>query len=126
MAVYVEPANVNTAGLGAGVGVVRSWVLVPITAALAAGARDSGVLDTIIALPGARVWPATTNCEAASAVYVEPPKVSTAGFGLGAGVASTWVLPPTTAMLADGCSDIGVLATVICPPAVNVWPATMN
>ena len=47
-AVYVEPANVNTAGEDAGAGVERIWVLVPITAALAAGAKDTVVLDTAI------------------------------------------------------------------------------
>ena len=49
-----------------------------------------------------------------------------AGFGLGAGVERSWVLPPTTATFAEGCSDTSVLATFICPPGVNVWPATTN
>ena len=126
LAEYVEPAKVRIAGWEEGAGVVRSWVLVPMTATLADGARDSGVLDTVIWPPGVRVWPATTNCEAVLAVYVEPAKVMTAAFSVADVDASTWVLPATTATSADGCSDIGVLATVICPPGVNVWPAMTN
>lgn len=42
-------------------------------------ARDIGIPETVICCPGFKVWPATTNCEAELAVYVEPSKVSSAG-----------------------------------------------
>ena len=45
----------SRAGLEDGAGVVRSWVLVPMTARLADDARDSVVLDTTIWPPGVRV-----------------------------------------------------------------------
>ena len=44
----MEPANVSMAGLAVGTGVVRSWVLEPMTARLAEGARESGVPETVI------------------------------------------------------------------------------
>ena len=57
---------------------------------------------------------------------MDPAKVMTAAFGLGPGFVRTWVLPPTTAMPAEGFRDIDVPSTVICPPGVNVWPAITN
>ena len=71
--------------LEAGAGVARSWVLVPMTAKLADGARDIVVLDTAIRPPGVRVWPATTNSDAELAVYVDPATESTGGDGEGSG-----------------------------------------
>lgn len=104
------------AGFEVGDGVVRSWVLVPMSAKLAEGARESRVLDTKIWPPGGRVWPAITNSEAALAVYVAPANFITAGYVIGGGVESTWVVPPTRATSAEGYSDTGVLATFITPP----------
>ena len=125
-AVYAEPANVNMGRLEAGAGVVRIWVLVPITATLADGARDNVVLDTAIWLPGANVWPAMTNCEAAFAVYAEPANVNMGRLEAGAGVVRIWVLVPITATFAEGARDNVVLDTTIWPPGVSVWPATTN
>ena len=63
-----------------------------MTAKLAEGARDTGVLDTIICPPGDNFWPARTNSEAEFAVYVDPAKESTGsdeGSGLAARVPAT-------------------------------------
>ena len=51
----MKPANVSMSGLEVGAGVVRSSVLVPMTARSPDGARDSGVPDTVIWPPGGRV-----------------------------------------------------------------------
>ncbi len=107
----------------------RDCVLPPMTAyglAAPAGASEMGVPETVIRPPGVSVWPATTNRKAELAVYVEPPKVSTAGAEAGAGVMRAWVLPSTTAALAPDGRDIAVPATLIEPPCVNVCPAVTN
>ncbi len=64
-----------------------------------------------------------TNCEAAFAEYVEPPKVKTAGPWPGAGVITErdCVLLPMTAILeGPEAKDIGVPDTVICAPGLSV------
>ena len=54
-AVYVEPSKDNSAGVGAGAGVMRDWVLAPTMAILEERGRDIGVPDTVTAPPCIRV-----------------------------------------------------------------------
>ena len=71
---YVELADVNRgAALGPHVvvvGVVRTWVLPPITATSMEGFSDIGVLAIVTWPPGVNVLPATTNCEALFTMYI--------------------------------------------------------
>ena len=60
-------------------------MLLPITAREAPGAMEIGVLDILITPPGVTVWPATTNWEAALAVYDDPSNVKTGVAGTGYG-----------------------------------------
>lgn len=132
-AVYVWPSKVIT---GASVMIAealpRDWVLLPMTAKAGAvpAASEIGVPDTVIEPPGVSVCPPMMNWAAAFAVYVEPSNVRTAGaLAILGAEPRDCVLPPTTAYALEapaGASEIGVPDTVICPPGVSVWPATMN
>ena len=60
------------------------------------------------------------NWEAGFAVYVEPPKVSTAGEFVGPVEPRFWVDDPMTAIPPPVGSDIGVPETVTCDPGLRV------
>ena len=61
--------------------VARLCVLVPMRAmSLVPLGIEIWVPAAVIVPPGVKVWPAMTNWEAEFAVYVEPAKVSRAGW----------------------------------------------
>ena len=101
----------------------RVCVFPAMTAMLAPGASETGVLETVMAgEPGIRVWPWILIAEFVFAVYVEPEIVK-AGFSVGVLGLSYFLLPPTTAMDALRASDMGVLEMVMAgEPGIRVWP----
>jgi hypothetical protein len=98
-------------------------VLVPITIAVALGARLIGVPETVIwGPPGTRVWEPMINWLAEFAVRVCEPTVMTgAAPGPFCGVRAI-VLVPTTMAEPPGAKLTGVPKAVICgPPGMRVW-----
>jgi hypothetical protein len=82
----------------------------PTTTNDAAGPSDTAVPSTVMACPGARVWPFMMNDVAALAVKVDPPTVIS---GLMVtGLLMVDVEPPTTTKEAEGPSDTVVPSTV--------------
>lgn len=105
---------------------VMDIVLVPITTAVAPGARLIGVPETVIAEPpGTRVWVPMTKLLAAFAVIVSEPTVITGGLGGGFGGVIATVLGPTAMAVAPGARLTGVPETVISgPPGTRVCDPT--
>ena len=78
-------------------------MFVPTTTALAAGAKDIGVPETVIgAAPGISDTESTMYCPAELAVIVEPAIVK-----IGVGTRA-WVLPAMMTVKPEGASDTGV------------------
>ena len=96
-------------------------VFVPITTAVAPAGYEMGVPETSILPPGVSVCPPMTKSEEASAVNVEPSKVSTAAVLMPLRARSSVLLPITAASLA-AASKICVPNTVMAAPGERVCP----
>jgi len=87
---------------------------------VAEGAKPIGVPDTVMAETGLRIGVPKMYWEALFAVTATPPTVI-AGSGGFASYPSGVVLPPMIVWIAEGASDTGVPAIVICgPPGIRV------
>ena len=102
-------------------------MLLPTTRKLADGANEITVPEIVIAeAPGMRVCEPTMKSELETAVTGVPSIVMMDGVGRLPAVAMACVVLPTTAKLAAGAREIGVLETVMAgPPGMRVIvPAT--
>lgn len=80
---------------GGGVAAETFMVSPPTTICEAFGARLIGVLETVIAPPGVRVWPLMMYAEALSAVIVWPPSVMGERVARAPGGERGIMVPPT-------------------------------
>jgi hypothetical protein len=113
--------------LGFFVGVMPR-VLVPMTTAVALGAKLIGVPETVIwGPPGIRVWVPMMKLFAVFAVSVCEPSVMSGGLGGEATPVTATVFPPMAIAVALGAKLIGVPETVISgPPGLRVLVPMMK
>ena len=122
-AVYVEPPKVIISTVSVPFTEAKVSVELPMTAIVALESREIGVPDIVITPLGVRVCPAMIKSEAASAVYVDPPKVISLVVPVSFVDANVSVELPIIAIAALGPREMGVPETVITPPGVRVCPA---